>query len=93
MEELNHVFVRAEATEKIDVPAGSFQSWRVSLDLDLQDLLGRWRGMEFFIKPLIPKFTIWFANTPQSPMVQFRGRFGAGKFTVVEEHKLVEMSN
>ena len=91
-EELNHVFVKVETMEKVDVPAGSFNSWRVTLDLDMDDLLGRWRGMEFLIKPLIPKFTMWFADMPQSPMVQFRGKFGTGKNTIIEEHKLVEMT-
>jgi hypothetical protein len=91
-EELLHVFVRVEGMEKIDVPAGSFQSWRITLDFDMEDLLGRWRGVEFLIKPLIPKFTMWFADTPASPMVQFRGRFGTGKNTFIEEHKLVEMT-
>ena len=90
-EELHRIILNVEGIESIELPAGHYRAWKTSMDIDLEQMLGKWRGLEFFIKRFIPKFTIWFADTPYSPMIKFRGNFGSGKSAFVEHYDLVEM--
>lgn len=91
IEELLKVNIRVEGMEKVSVPAGSYNAWRVALDVDLEQILGRWRGLEYFIKKLMPKFTMWYADTPTKPMVKYQGIFGVGKATITEYFNLAEI--
>ena len=91
-EEMTQLIARVDRMDRIDLPAGSYRAWRVWIDVDLEKLLGKWRGLEFFVKPLVPKLIMWFADTPQSPMIKFRGKFGPGRSAIIELHELVEMT-
>ncbi len=88
-EQLNRIIVNVETRETITVPAGTFDTYRVSLGMDMDEVLGRWKGLEFLIKPLIPHFTLWFGEQPSKPVIKFRGNFGPGKSAIVE-HELIK---
>lgn len=87
-EQLDRIIVKVQGYETITVPAGTFETYRVALDMDMEEVLGRWRGLEFLIKPLIPRFTMWIGRQPSKPLIKFRGNFGPGKSAIVD-HELV----
>jgi len=87
-EQLDRIIVSVEGRETITVPAGTYSTYRVALRIDMHELLGRWKGLEFLIKPLVPYFTLWIGRQPSKPLVRFRGKFGPGKSATVD-HELV----
>lgn len=77
--------------ESLTLPAGKYRAWRVNMEMDLKDLLGRWKGIEFLIKMLMPGYTYWFADMPSHPLVNFQGQFGPKTSAPIEIHELTKM--
>lgn len=85
---------RPEENEKLTVPAGTFDSLRVRIDLDLSKVFPH--VPELFLKLVKPHFTIWITRREPYNMLKMAG-FGAAnsklhKNTVVELASISEMT-
>jgi|GEM_PF-3462996 len=78
--------------ESVTVPAGVYRAWRVNMEMDLKDILGRWIGLDFLVKMLMPGYLFWFADTPSHPLVNFQGQFGPKTSAPIEIHELTKIS-
>ncbi len=80
-----------EGKEKVRVPAGEFECYKVRLEGDLRAIFRKWYWVARMINPWIPKFYYWFDVNPPYPMVKFNGRFGPVGFSPVQVHELVSI--
>jgi len=71
-----HMWVVAEAEEKVKVPAGSIDCVRVKLEPDYKSILGRWAWTSAFIKQFVPEYIFWMEKAAPHPLVCFEGGFG-----------------
>ena len=69
---LTKQFVKGE--EKITVPAGTFDCYRLEVAPDVVDLVGPVIG--FFANRFVPKVTIWVDKENTHRLVKYRGPFG-----------------
>lgn len=74
--------------ESITVPAGKYRTWRVSMELDLSNILGKWKGIDFLLKVFMPTYTFWYGDGPSHPLVRFQGQFGPKTSAPVEIHDM-----
>ncbi len=80
-----------EDREKITVPAGEFECYRVRLEPDLKAIFHQWYWVARMINRWIPNFYYWFDVNEPYPMVKFVGRFGPVGFSPQQVHELVSI--
>ncbi len=78
-------------TESVTVPAGTFRAWRVNMRMDTAELLGRFKGLEFLIKQLLPAYTLWYADTRTHPLIKFEGQFGPRNTAPMQIQEMISM--
>ncbi|HUT52312.1 MAG TPA: DUF3108 domain-containing protein [bacterium] len=83
-----HMFVVVDGEEKVTVPAGTFDCWRLKLEPDYDDILGRWSWASTMIKPLVPDFFFWVAKDGTHPLIRFEGKFGPVGAAPSQAHEL-----
>ncbi len=82
------MWARVGPIEEVQVPAGRFQCYKVTIVPDLHQIFGKWAWISFAIRPLIPDFFIWYDVKPPHPMVKFEGALGVKGITAVQVHEL-----
>ena len=80
---------KGEKIETIEVPAGKFECYKVTIDPDFSHFFGKWAWISFIIKPLVPDFYVWYDVEAPHPMVKFEGALGISGITAIETHELV----
>ncbi len=86
-----HMFVVVDGEEKVTVPAGTFDCWRLKLEPDYDDILGRWSWASTMIKPLVPDYFFWVMKDGTHPLVKFQGKFGPVGAAPSQAHELVRI--
>lgn len=83
---------RIGPVEEVEVPAGKFSCYKVTIDPDYEHFLGKWAWAAFIIKPLVPDFFMWYSVEPPHPMVRFEGALGVKGITAIQIHELKSYS-
>jgi hypothetical protein len=78
-----------EKIEVVEVPAGRFECYKVTIDPDFAHFFGKWAWISFIIRPLVPDFYVWYDVEAPHPMVKFEGALGISGITAIETHELV----
>lgn len=71
------VTVVVEEEERITVPAGSFDTLKIKLEFDYEDMLGgRWARAMSLMSSLLPDYNYWVEKDSPHRMIKFQGAMG-----------------
>jgi len=86
-----HMFVLVEAEETVTVPAGTFACYRLSLEPDFRQIMGKWSWASSLIKPFVPDYYFWVEKAGTHVMVQFQGKFGPVGAAPTQAYELLRL--
>lgn len=86
-----HMYSIVEDLETVSVPAGNFECYKVRLELDLEDVLGKWSWGARLFRPLIPEYYMWVEKDPPHGLVKFTGKFGLEGTAPLQAWELIKI--
>lgn len=89
--EIFRIYLEVEEKETIEVPAGSFECYRVELKPDIRSIMPIGDFLASLIQPFLPTYHFWYSAGPSHPLVKFEGSLGgAGASETTIELKQIE---
>ncbi len=86
-----HMYLEVETEEKVEVPAGAIDCYKVVLKPDYKSIMGKWAWTSSIIKPFVPDFVFWMEKEKPRELVRFQGTFGPVGGSPPQSHELVSI--
>ncbi len=86
-----HMFIVVEDEETVTVPIGTIETYRIKLEPDYDDIMGKWSWTAPMIKRFVPDFYFWVEKQSPHSLVKFQGTFGPVGGSPKQAHELVEI--
>jgi hypothetical protein len=86
-----HMFVAVDGRETVTVPAGTFPCYRIRLEPDYKNIMGKWSWASSLLKLLVPDYTFWVEEAPPHYLVRFEGKFGPTGTVPTQAYELISV--
>ena len=86
-----HMYIVVEDEEKITVPAGTFDTYRIKLEPDYKSIMGKWAWTSSLVKRFVPDYYFWVDKQEPHHLIRFQGTFGPVGGSPPQAHELSEV--
>jgi len=83
-----HMYILVESEEKVSVPHGDIDCYRIKLEPDYEYIMGKWAWTASIIKRFVPDFHFWVDKEFPHGLVKFQGTFGPVGGSPPQAHEL-----
>jgi len=86
-----HMFVVVDGRETVTVPAGTFPCYRIKLEPDYKNIMGKWSWASSLIKSLVPDYFFWVEEATPHYLIRFEGKFGPAGAVPTQAYELISV--